>query len=152
MTRRLTLLIALIAVAVSGVVPSQAAVKKKHPDYKGSYDVTLTPDPTQDVMGAAKPGCNGLTGKGTDKHPFTVPAAGKLTVHLVSPDPTNKGATDWALWLIDKDGVEIDHSDGAGSDEQTSDTVFRKKQSFEIQVCNIAGQQQGHVTFVFKYA
>jgi hypothetical protein len=153
MLRRLTLVITALAVAVVGIAPSHAAApKKKKPNITGHYDVKLTPDPTQDVMTNVKDGCNGLTGKGTDNHPFTVPAAGKLTVSLVSPDPTNKGVTDWALWLMDKDGVAIAHSDSAGSNEQTPDVVFKKKQSFVIQVCNIAGQQDGHVSFVFKYA
>ena len=152
MARRITLLITILALAIVGIAPSQAAAPKKKPkSISGQYDVKLLPDPTQDVMTNVKDGCNGLTGKGTDNHPFTVPAKGTLTVHLVSPDPTNKGVTDWALWLMDKDGVAIDSSDSNGSDEQTT-TDFKKKTSFVIQTCNIAGQQDGHISWVFKYA
>lgn len=149
MPRRLTLLITMFAVALVGVMPSHAAVQKKK-SIRGHYDVSLSPDPTQDVLGLVKDGCNGLAGKGTDSHAFTVPAAGTLMVHLVSPDPTGKGATDWALWLMDTDGTAIDSSDGTGSDEHTT-TVFRKKQSFVIQTCNIAGQQDGHISWTFKF-
>ncbi len=149
MARRILVQTRVLALAVVCVVPYHAAAKK--PNLKTSYDVSLPPDPTQDVMTVVKHGCNGLTGKATDKHPFTVPAAGTLTVTLTSPDPTNKGVLDWALWLMDTDNVAIDHSDGSGANEQTT-TRFKKKQALVIQTCNINGQMAGHVAIVFKYA
>lgn len=145
--RRSLALLAIAAIAV-GSTPAHAAPKKSK-TITGHYDVSLLPDPTQDVTGVVKTGCSGLTGKGTDKHTFTVPGAGILTVHLVSPDPTGKGVTDWGLYLVDNDGAVIDHSDGAGSDEQTT-TPFSKKQTFLIETCNINGQQDGHITWIFK--
>lgn len=151
MSRRCIVALTALAVAGVGVVPSHAATPKKKPNLTGKYDVMLPPDPSQDVMTNVKAGCNGVTGKSTDNHPFTVPGKGTLTVTLTSPDPSGKGATDWALWLMDSDGIAIDHSDATGSNEQTT-TPFRKKQTFVIQTCNIAGLQDGHISFVFKYA
>ncbi|MCW2545104.1 MAG: hypothetical protein JWM40_2656 [Frankiales bacterium] len=153
MSRRLTALLALALATGLAVAPADAAVKKKPKpkDIKGSYTLNLMPDPTGEVTGNVKDGCSGLLASGRDNHPFTVPAAGKLYVHLVSVDPTGHGVTDWDLWLVHSDGHFIDQSHDATSDEETT-TIFKKKTPITIQVCNLLGQQAATVTYVFKYA
>ena len=153
MLRRITVLITVLAVAAIGLMPSYAAVKKaKHPGWKGSYTLTLYPDPTTEVYGQlSKEGCLGLSPKGKDIRSFTVPAAGKLTMSLISPDPTNKGLTDWDLWLITASGTTVDASHGSTSNEQVIHT-FKSKTTFNVQVCNLIGTTSGTVSWVFKYA
>jgi hypothetical protein len=127
-------------------------VKTKHPDWKGSYSLTLYPDPSEDVYGElSKEGCNGVLPTGKDVRTFTVPAAGKLTLSLVSPDPTNKGVTDWDLWAMDSSRTAIEASHGATSNEQIIHT-FKKKTTFSTEVCNINGTTNATVSWVFKYA
>lgn len=151
MARRILIVITALAVTAVGVVPSQAAAKKKKPDFKGSYSVTLYPDPTEDVLGL-NGGCNGKSPMGTDKRPFTVPGAGKLMINLVSPDPTGKGVTDWDLYLKNSDDVYVgDGGNGGGSNEILTAT-FKKKETFELQICNLLGSPSGTVSWVFKYA
>lgn len=151
MLRRLIAVIAVLAVASIGVLPSQAAAKKKKPDLKGGYTLTLYPDPSEEVLTMRGEGCQNVLPIGVDKRKLSVPAAGKLTVTLSSPDPTGKGVTDWDLYLIDADGVGIDASHGGSSEEQTM-TKFKKKATFEVQVCNLVGNTKGTVSWVFQYA
>jgi hypothetical protein len=151
MRRCLIALLALLAVASIGVAPSDAAVKKKHPDWKGSFSVTLYPDPTEDVLGL-NGGCNGVSPKGKDVRPFTVPAAGTLTLHLVSPDPTNKGVTDWDIYLKAADDTYAGTGGDGGSSDEVLSGKFKKKETFQLQVCNLLGTPTATVSWVFKYA
>jgi hypothetical protein len=162
MSRRPVALVALAAVALLGVAPSEAAApKKKKPDWKGSYELTLYPDPTESVLPLLADGCNGVLATGHDKRQFTVPAAGKLTVNLVSPDPTGRGVTDWDMYLMASEGSTagavtgppdtIAYGAGSTSNEQAIAT-FKKKTTFSLQVCNLVGNTKGKVSWVFKYA
>lgn len=149
MPRRTILVSTLLGLALGSTLPAEAAAKKK-PDWKGSYSVTLYPDPTEDVLGL-NGGCNGLSPQGTDKRPFVVPAAGKLTLHLVSPDPTGKGLTDWDIYLKAADGTYVGDGGNGGSSDEVLQATLKKKQSFELQVCNLGGTTSATVSWVFKY-
>lgn len=152
MLRRLLVLLTVLALAGVGMLPSQAAAKKKPPNIEKSYDLTLNPDPTGEVVGNVKDGCAGLIAGSQNKHPFTVPAAGKLVVHLLSPDPTGKQLLlDWDFYLLGADGTLIDSANGLGGDEATT-TTFRKKTPLSIWACNMTGNPAAHVTISFKYA
>lgn len=150
--RRLVVLLVVLALAGLTVLPSEAAAKpKKKPDYKGTWTYTLYPDPSEDVLNLRGDGCQGVSPKGKESRSFTVPAAGKLTVALKSPDPTGRGVTDWDLWLIDKDDVTIAASHGPTSDELAT-APFKKKTTFNIVVCNVTGSTDATLTWVFKYS
>ena len=155
MNRRVTVPLALLTVAALGIVPAQAAKPKPKPKpIKGSYSVTLVPDVSPNVVAqtGATPVC-GTLAPSMDKHPFTVPAAGTLSVVLDSPDPT-KGAypagPDWDLWLLDAAGDTIDGSHGGTAHEQVA-TKFKKKTPLTILVCNINGEPTGNISYTFTY-
>lgn len=150
MLRRVVVLLVVLALAGVGVLPSDAAVKKK-PPYKGSYTLTLYPDPTEEVLSLRGEGCQNVLPFGVDRRPFTVPGAGKLTITLVSPDPTGKGLTDWDFTLMAPDGTAAMAGNGGSSNELATAT-FKKKGTYELQVCNLLGSTTGTVSWVFKYA
>ena len=156
MSSRPLVAVALLAAAAVTTVPAHAATKPKPKPIKGSYTVTLVPDPTPNATNTiGKDGCTGVSPKGVDNHAFKVPAAGKLNVVLDSPDPTGApgglAGTDWDLYLLDSDGIIVDSSHGGTSHEETVDK-FKKAQKLTIQVCNLAGQPDATVTYTFTYA
>ena len=153
MSRRPVVALALLVAAAASTVPAHAAAKKPKP-IKGSYTVTLLPDPTPNATNlVGKDGC-GVLASGQDKHPFTVPAKGTLNVVLdsVNPVPDNPaGGTDWDLYVLDSDGAIMDSSTGGTAHETTTDK-FKKKSSVTFWVCNLAGAPSGTVSYTFTYA
>jgi hypothetical protein len=152
--RRLTSCAALLAVAALSAVPAQAATKKKPKPIKGTYHLTTNPNPTVEVTGFVNEGCDQTVPGGADNHPFTIPAAGTLTVVLEGADPTGGGAPagpDWDLFILDSDGSILDESGTAGSREETTDR-FKKKQTVTIQACNLMGIPDATVSYTFTYA
>src|SRR4051794_19808634 len=117
MSRRLALTALPVVAVALAVVPAHAAGPKQ---IKGSYDVTLPPNPTLEATGVTDDGCDSspITA-GMDDHPFKVPAAGTLQVVLDSPDPTGTNKTDWDLYILDADREIIDSSHAASSHEET---------------------------------
>jgi hypothetical protein len=140
MSRRIALIVTTLAVAGLAAAPAHAGGKV----IKGSYTVTLTPDPTLEA-GAA---CEAVLPTAVDNHPFTVPGPGTLAVVLDSPDPTGTGNTDWDLELLDADGAVNTGAEGGTSHEEAS-AKYKKAQQVTIQVCNLAGAPSGTVTYVF---
>ncbi len=154
MNRRLTVAVALSAAAVTAVaMPSEAATKAKPKPIKGSYTLTLVPDPTPNSSAATGvSGCTGVIPQATDKHPFTAPAAGTIEVILDGDDPA-KGAApagvDWDLYVNDAQG-EVGASHGATAHEEVSFKV-KKKTPLTFIVCNLAGLPNGKVSYTFTY-
>ena len=139
MSRRLAVAAVTVLVALGAVAPALAAPKP----VKGSYEVTLLPDPALNEL----EGCEALNPLAVDDHPFTVPAAGLLDVTLVSEDLGGLGQSDWDLYLI-VDGEIFAASEGATATEQIRQK-FKKKTELFIQVCNIKGDTEGTVTYSF---
>jgi hypothetical protein len=139
MTRRLTLLVSALAVAGLAAAPAHAGGA-----IKGSYDVTLTPDPSLEVSEV----CEAVIPSAVDNHHFKVPGPGTLTVVLDSPDPTGTGSTDWDLYILDADGAVNSAADGGTSHEEAA-AKFKKAAAVTIQVCNLAGAPNGTVSYVF---
>ena len=155
MSRRPLVGVALVTAAALSIVPAHAATKPKPKPIKGSYNVTLYPDVTPDVTGQVgdPPVCGALP-QSMDKHAFKVPAAGKLVVKLVSPDPTPAASpvhADWDLWILDSKGEVIDGSHSEFATEETSDK-FKKATPVTFLVCNVSGQTTGTVSYTFTYA
>ena len=148
MSRRLALTaLPVVALAVA-VLPAHAAAPKQ---IKGSYDVTLPPNPTLEATGQVGDGCDtSPLPSGTDDHAFKVPAAGTLQVVLDSADPTGTNNTDWDLYVLDADREIIDSSHGATSHEETI-SKFKKGAPVTIQVCNLAGNPEAKVSYTFTY-
>lgn len=158
MNPRLVTCASLVAVAALGIAPAHATTRKKPKPIHGSYSVTLNPDPTADVFsssGQKNPtGDCGLIAASTNKHPFKVPAAGTLHVVLDAANPLPASTAfgpDWDLHIIDADGTELDASTSATAHEETTDK-FKKAQALTIEVCNITGQPDAKVTYLFTYA
>ena len=153
MRRTLSTAVALLAVAGLAAVPSEAAVKKKPKPLKGSYTVTLPPDPSKDATSTAgEPGCAGLLPISKDSHPFTLPAAGTLVVKLVSDNPTGQqppAGIDWDLYLME-DGFEASAGDSPAGTEEAAMKV-KKKTNITIDVCNLNGFPNATVSYVFTY-
>jgi hypothetical protein len=153
-SRRPAVALALVTAAAVSAVPAHAATKPKPKPIKGSYTLTLLPDPSPNATNTLKkPGC-GVLPQGQDKHPFTVPAAGKLHVVLDSPNPVPNnpaGGTDWDLYVVDADGIILDSSHGGTSHEETTDP-FKKRTPVTFWVCNLSGEPNGTVSYTFTYA
>jgi hypothetical protein len=141
MNRRILLTAATLAGLTLTVAPAHAGGGKV---LKGSYDLTLLPDPTLNVAD----GCNVANPAAADNHPLTVPSAGLLSVVLDSPDPTGTGNTDWDLFILDADGSVNTGSAGGSSHEEAS-VKYKKGQQLTISVCNVAGAPQGTVSWTF---
>lgn len=152
MLRRLIVVLTALALAVAGVLPSQAAVKKPKP-INFSYEVSLSPDPTGNATARQGDGCRNLLATGKNLRPFTVPAAGRLKITLTAPDPVGKGiAFDWDLWLMEADGATAAQSNSEFASEAI-DVKFKKKIPLSIQVCQLSGlPAKGKVTVNFVYA
>jgi hypothetical protein len=147
--RRPVVALAVLAVATAGVLPAQAAKAKPKP-VTGSYPLTLYPDPSPNATDAD---C-GVLPMSIDKHPFTVPAAGKLEIDLVSKDATPSASpvhNDWDLYVLDNAGNTLDSAFTEFASEHTS-TKFKKRTPVVIRVCNITGQTSGKVSFRFTYS
>jgi hypothetical protein len=147
MRRPLTAAVALLTVAGLAAVPASAATRKPPKPIKGSYTVTLPPDPSGNVDGQ---GCAGQIPVSQDQHAFTIPAKGRLTLHLSSEDPTGQ-AFDWDLALLDEGGSVLNTSTGATAEEEIL-MKFKKKERVLFQACNLAGLPQATVTYTFTYS
>jgi hypothetical protein len=141
--------LALLVAAGVAALPADAATRKK--PIKGSYALTLVPDPTGEAASVVGEGCVGVNPAGQDRHTFKVPAKGRLAVVLDSPDPTGAGVTDWDLYVLDGDDAIVASSHGGTSHEETS-MKLKKKQNLTFWVCNLAGQPNGTVRYLFTYA
>ena len=155
MNVRVTASVALAA-AVAGALatmPAEAAVKKKPKPIKGTYSVTLPPDPTKEATSTAGiDGCSGLLPVSKHSRAFTAPAAGTLKVTLAGQTPDGKPSgilLDWDLYVL-QDGAVEGSSDSASSHEEVLLRV-RKKTVFTFDVCNLDGLPNGTVTYLFTY-
>jgi hypothetical protein len=154
--RRQIAALTVVTLAVAAVSATGAAAKttKKAPPkiktMRGSYSVTLVPDPTTETATVTHKVCSALDPKSVDLHPLTLPGTGTLHVVLDSPDPTGKGKTDWDLVILGASGSEYDASDGATSHEETFDPNM-KKGKISIEVCNLVGQPTGNVSYTYTY-
>jgi hypothetical protein len=145
MSRRVALTTTALLVGALAISPAHAAGAKV---IKGTYKVSLTPDPTAEATGEVSDGCTALLPSAVDNHALTVPGAGTLEIVLDAPDPAGSPATDWDLWLLDPDGSINGGSNGATSHEELS-TRFKKGQKVTIQVCNLAGAPDGTISYTF---
>jgi hypothetical protein len=139
MNRRLAFLVCTLAAAGLAAAPAHAAGV-----VKGSYDVTLLPDPTLEVSEV----CEAVNPQSVDNHAFKVPGAGTLSVVLDSPDPTGSGNTDWDLYVLDADGGVNSAADGGTSHEEAT-AKFKRAATVTIQVCNLAGAPSGTISYTF---
>jgi streptogramin lyase len=144
--------VTLAVAAVSATGASAKAAKKpaKLKTMKGSYSVTLVPDPTAEVQGELGKNCGTVDPQSSNVHPLTLPGSGTLHVVLDSPDPTKTGNTDWDLVILDSSGSEWDSSTGGTSHEETVDPGM-KKGKISIVVCNLAGAPNGNVSYTYTY-
>lgn len=172
MNRRLVLSATAVALAGLATVPAGAAPAKAKP-FKGSYSVTLNPDPSMyhgqgpDAFGT---GCKNVVKESIDRRKMTIPGAGTLKVVLDSPDPTQVVLSkspiglgyDWDLHILVDDGAKapttgapaeevLTSSNGPTAHEETT-TKFTKKRNIIIEVCNNVGtpSQRGTITYSFK--
>ncbi|MCW2573465.1 MAG: hypothetical protein QOJ09_1162 [Actinomycetota bacterium] len=144
--RRVATVATLAVLAAGAYAPALAAPKP----FSGSYQLTLLPDPTPNAFVAAgMADCKNVNPASVDKHPLTVPRAGRLNVVLDSPDPTGKGVTDWDLYVLDSAGDDLANSSGGTSHEEV-DIKFKAKTAITIVACNLAGQPNGTVTYKLK--
>lgn len=143
-----------LAVATASATGAAAKTAKKKPaplkTMKGSYSVTLVPDPTMEAQGALGHICDNTDPESANSKAISLPGAGTLHVVLDSPDPTGTNNTDWDLVVLDAAGNEIDHSDGSTSHEETYDPGL-KKGKVTIKVCNLAGAPNGKVSYTYTY-
>ena len=155
MNRR-TALLACALVAVGGSsVPAMAAKAKPKP-ITGTYTLTTTPDPTYEVLaeaGKGAPGCDhALPAGGKDSHPFTVPAAGTLSVVLDGNDPS-KGAApaspDWDLYVMQ--GADVAGESTGGTAHEEIVLTFKGKTEVSFDACNNTGLPQATVSYTFTY-
>ncbi|MBV9098624.1 MAG: hypothetical protein JO079_11260 [Frankiaceae bacterium] len=140
-----------LAVATASATGAAAKAKPKPKPLKtmkGSYSVTLVPDPS--IESPTIGDCEVIDPKAADIHPLTLPGTGTLHVVLDSPDPTGKGVTDWDLVILDAQGQVYDSSTGGTSHEETVDPNM-KKGKISIKVCNIAGEPTGNVSYTYTY-
>jgi hypothetical protein len=165
--RRLATLSAVLVVVAVGLAPAQAATKKAKPKPKpkpitGSYTLQLLPDPTAEVtmqVPGAVEGCGGVSPDGKDSRTIKLPAKGTLKIVLDSPDPTGSPSvgpvggvgTDWDLYVREADGTIAASSHGATSHEETIEKLSRGT-TRTIEVCNLIGQPDATVKWIFTYA
>ena len=153
MNRRLTAVAAVLTAAGLAASPASLAAPKKKPPIKGTYKVTLPPDPSANVLSTAGQGGQcGANPRSQDKHPFTVPAAGTLRVTIDAADysPGTPYVFDWDLFVNDAQG-EL----GAGNTGEAHDEVLlrlKKKADVTFLACNLNGVPDATVTYTFTYA
>ena len=152
MSRRLAVALT-VSVAVSGLAAPALAAKAKPKPIKGSYTVTLAPDPSKEgTSTAGMDGCSGLSPAAKNRHTLAIPAAGTLSVILQGDDPAKGSAPagfDWDLYTYDAGGI-LGGSDGPTAHEETVD-FFKKKGSAIIEVCNLDGLPTGTISWTFTY-
>ena len=145
--RRVVAVATLAVLAAGAYAPAMAAPKKP---FAGSYQLTLLPDPSPNAFVlAGKAECMNINPSAVDKHPLSVPRAGRLNVVLDSPDPTGKGVTDWDLYVLDSSGDDLADSSGGTSHEEV-DIKFKKAEKITLVACNLAGQPSATVTYKLK--
>ena len=137
MSRRLAIAVVVLAVATGAVAPAMAAPKP----VKGSYSVSLLPDPTLNAM----EGCEALNPAAVDDHPFTIPSAGVFNVKLAAE--SLNGQADWDMYLV-ADGEILAASESPTTAEEIN-AKFKGKKSLSIQVCNLVGTPDGTISFTF---
>lgn len=143
----------LAAVAVGSSTPSLAAKRKPAP-IKGTYSVTLPPDPTANVLTTAGQAGNcGLNPAAQNKHAFTVPAAGvlKLTIDAQDPKPGTPYVFDWDIYLLDAAGDNLADGNSSEAHEEIAQK-FKKGQQVTFLACNLNGVPNATVGFTFTYA
>ncbi len=157
MNRRLTVSLVALTCAALTAVPSQAAPKKKPAPIKGSYALTLLPDPTVNVFttsGQSAPGAPcGVIPQAQDRHAFTIPAAGELKLVLDAHDPApgTPYVFDWDLYLLDSSGAVINEGTSSEAHEEIGQK-FKKGAKVTFLACNLNGEQNATVSYVFSYA
>ena len=141
------LTVAIAVAAATSAVGASAATPKKHV-MKGSYDLTLLPDPTVEATDQTGTSCANINPEAADVHPLSLPARGLLHVVLDGTDPSGQ-ALDWDLYLLDAHGNEIGASTGSTSHEE----IFLPgvKGKVAIKACNLAGAPTATVTYAFTY-
>lgn len=138
-----------LGLAGLAALPATAATKAK--PFHGSKAVTAYPDPTTEVTNmGGKPGCTGYSPLGkTDPIVLAIPAKGKITVDLVSPDPTGKALTDWDLYIETPSGSIIQAGNGPTSSEEAV-AKFTKAAKIQVIACNLAGGPSGTISWAYK--
>ena len=143
-----TVIAAGVAVATLGsAIGASAATKPKTHTLKGSYDLTLLPDPTVEATDETGTNCANINPQAADLHAVNLPGKGLLNVKLESTDPTGT-ALDWDLYLLDSKGNELGESTGASSDEQI---IAPAKGKVTIKACNLMGAPTATVSYVYTY-
>ena len=137
--------VATIATAVSA--SAAPAKKAKAHVVKGSYDVTLLPDPTVEATDQTGTNCANVNPESVDLHPLSLPGKGMLHVVLDGTDPTGQ-ALDWDLYLLDAHGNDIGESTGASSHEEI---IAPAKGKVTIKACNLMGAPTATVTYAYTY-
>jgi hypothetical protein len=151
MDRRHVVTAVTVALAAAAVVPAAGASAAKPPKVKvmkGSYALTLPPDPTMEATGAAGKECFNVDPASADNHALTLP--GKGTLHVVLDSANVQGKTDWDLYVLDAAGSTIDSSHGPSSHEETTDPGVGKGK-VTIRACNLLGEPAATVSYTFTY-
>lgn len=147
---RRALVVAVSATAVAAIATAGSAVAQptaKAKTLKGSYNVTLAPDPTMEATGQLGKHCANVDPASVDNHPLTLPGKGMLTVALSSTDPS--GNLDWDLYLVDAKGNVVGMSDSPSAQEQIITRAGKGRVT--IRACNLMGQPTATVKYAFKY-
>ena len=144
-----TITAGLAAATLATAVGASAApaVKPKTHVMKGSYDLTLLPDPTVEATDVTGTNCANINPQSADLHPLNLPAKGLLHVVLDSPDPSG-AALDWDLYLLDAQGNELGESTDASSHEEI---ITPAKGRVTIKACNLMGAPTATVTYNYTY-
>ena len=153
MNTRLAATVAVLTVCTLGLAPAHAATKKK-PVQRGTYAVTVNPNPAIEVTDNLSDGCDQTVPGGASGKVFTVTGKGTLHVVLQGADPTGGAlpvGPDWDLFILDSDGSVLDSSGSPGAREETTDK-FRKAQKITIQACNLLGTPNATVSWTFTPA
>ena len=143
------LTVAIAAATATSAVGASAATKPRTHVIKGSYDLTLLPDPTVEATDQTGTSCANVNPEAADLHPLNLPARGLLHVVLDGTDPSGQ-ALDWDLYLLDAQGNEIGVSNGSTSHEEIY-LPGAGKGKVTIKACNLAGAPTATVTYKFTY-
>lgn len=126
------------ALALTGAAQTgHAAPEPKTENYTA---VAPTPDPSQAANGT----CNTTLPTARDRHTFSVPGKGVLSVEL-------KNLTDWALAVRDSGGSTLADADGGDPTTVEKITIkVKKKMDVLVDACNFAGEPTVPVTITWK--